>query len=186
MIRTCSALWKWLLVAGFLAANLLSVVVLGQQGRPDKPENSDEYIPLTSYFNDSKRKFKTMHLDFFASELAKSHASRGYVVVFSSHNEKHADVSGEIDMIRRYLVRVKKINSNRFQIAYGGSLNKGMTNLFVVPKDVPPPIPFRRQPSWTLAETGKPVSGLRFCDIQTFVGTLRRLQESCGLMLGTW
>lgn len=99
----------------------------------------DEYVPFDVYFNDEKEKYMRDHLSNFASSLIGKADQVGYVISYGGLSDVGCESVSNIKWIKSYLVGVKKIKRDRIVFVDGGYRKKGMTALYIIPKDAPPP-----------------------------------------------
>lgn len=79
-------------------------------------------------------------LDFFAAKLRDSTGATGYVVVYPEKNGLAGRYHSYVDFTKSYLTKTSGIASDRLTVVRGEDRKALTTELWLVPKDAPPPV----------------------------------------------
>lgn len=98
------------------------------------PRKFDEYGDLS--FSDEKKR-----LDSFAMQLQNEVTSEGYIIVYAGRKAKIAEAQTRVHRIRNYLIRVRKIKTEKVKAVDGGYREEVTIELYIVGAGAKPPSP---------------------------------------------
>lgn len=84
---------------------------------------------------------ETARLDNFAIELQNEPGTTGYLLVYVGRNDLPSWTQGILKRAAAYLVEARGLESDRIKVVNGGYREERTTELWVVPKNDPPPQP---------------------------------------------
>lgn len=120
---------------------LLSALVFGNRAVTTSDRLLDEFVPFDTYFNNEPLKTRWKRLNLLAEMLVDSRDKTAYIVSYGTIKSADCESLENLKVIRRYLVETKRVNPARIVLLDGGYRSKGMTELYLVPKDATFPEP---------------------------------------------
>ena len=101
----------------------------------------DEIIPFDVYSNDGSKAIPKDRLDNFADEAKRRPNETGYIISYSGRRAKTNESLNNLNKIKHYLTKKKKIPLQRLKFIDGGYREKRMIYFYFVPEGVRPPQP---------------------------------------------
>lgn len=138
MMRYCLFLW---ILSFILFDPSVSGKSSGEKFKESKTdfakEISDEIIMFDSFFNDEAESDRKKRLGYFANEIKRRSGEIGYVVSYAETSEKS---KSNLEKIKMFLSKKKKVDLQRLVFINAGNSNKGRTDLYIQPKDALSPV----------------------------------------------
>lgn len=101
----------------------------------------DEAVAFDIFFNDESKENIELHLKAFAFELRDRKDETGYVISYAGKKAKKNESESNIKKFKDFLVKKRKIEPKQIVFIDGGYREKGITELFIVPKGAAEPKP---------------------------------------------
>jgi hypothetical protein len=84
---------------------------------------------------------ESARLDNFAVELENNPALRGFVIAYAGRRARANEAEANANEIKGYLVKKRGVDPNRVVAMDGGHREESSIELYLVPRDLPPPVP---------------------------------------------
>ena len=101
----------------------------------------DGLIPFSVFFNDEPEKDIKLNLTAFAFELNERKDEIGYIISYAGKKAKRNETESNIKKFEEFLIEKKKISPKQLVFIDGGHRERGITELYIVPKDAVKPMP---------------------------------------------
>ena len=80
-------------------------------------------------------------LDNFAVELQNSQNLLGYVIAYAGRRARANEALTNAADLKAYLIKKRGVAPNRVVVMDGGHCEEASIELYLVPRDLPPPVP---------------------------------------------